>query len=620
MSDTDTGRDTGVDRTDPGEQARSEEETAGAQLSTAPGEDRLRVPSLGPLGWARWFWRQLTSMRVALILLFLLSLAAVPGSLVPQNQVDVVKVEDFQKRHETLTPLYEKLQLFDVYGSVWFSAIYILLFVSLAGCIVPRSWQFVGQLRGRPPKAPRRLDRMPASTSWHTDAPPERVLEQARTLLRGRRFRVEPGSDSVAAEKGYLREAGNLAFHVALIVMLLAFAAGQLWKSEGGKLIVQGDGFSNTLTQYDDFKSGSLYDPEDLDHFGFRLDKFTATFEESGPSKGTARTFRADVSYWTDSDGKEHRAPIEVNHPLQVGDTKVYLLSRGFAPIVRVTDGQGDVAYRGPVPFIPQDNNQTSSGVIKVTDYRNAKGFKDQLGFQGFFVPDFAPNTGTMFSQSPTARNPVLFLTAYRGDLGLNAGSPQNVYQLDTKNLKQFKAKGGKPLAKQIAPGGTMKLPNGAGTLKFEGYKKWASFQISQQPGKGWALGGAVAAVIGLAASLFIQRRRVWVRARTTEDGRTLVEMAGLGRSESTRLPEELGDLAQRLAERAPLVPAPSDTSEDTTEGTSKDTSRSSDSDGDSDGDRNGTEGGTSEEATPQDPAETDDTQDKPTQGEGARR
>src|SRR3954466_8245838 len=112
------------------------EQEAGAQLSTAPLEDRSpNLPKLGVIGWIRWFWRQLTSMRVALILLFMLSLGAIPGSLIPQSGTDPLKVEDFRKTHETLAPLYDKLGLFHVYGSVWFSAIYILLFISLIGCI-----------------------------------------------------------------------------------------------------------------------------------------------------------------------------------------------------------------------------------------------------------------------------------------------------------------------------------------------------------------------------------------------------------------------------------------------------------------------------------------------------
>ncbi|MBA0053881.1 cytochrome c biogenesis protein ResB [Streptomyces sp. AJS327] len=538
---------------------------AGAQLSTAPGEDRLNVPSLGLLGWLRWTWRQLTSMRVALILLFLVSLGAVPGSVIPQTSVDAVKVEEFRQKHDVLAPIYDRLQLFDVYSSVWFSAIYILLFISLAGCIVPRSWQFVGQLRSRPPRAPRRLNRMPAYTTWRTDAAPEEVLGAARSLLGGKRFRTDraEGADSVAAEKGYLREAGNLVFHIALIVLLLAFAAGQLWKAEGSKLVIKGDGFANTMTQYDDFRSGSLFSADDLDTFGFTLKDFHASFESSGPNKNTPRDYRADITYWEGADGAEKPARIEVNKPLQVGDSKVYLIAHGYAPIVSVKDGKGDIAYRGPVPFLQQDTNLTSSGVVKVTDYRDARGRKDQLGFQGFFVPHFDPKSGTMFSQSPMPKNPVMFLTAYRGDLGLDAGLAQSVYQLDTSNMKQFKEKNGRAFAKRLDPGGTMKLPNGAGTLKFEGIEEWANFTVSHQKGNGWALAGALAAIVGLAGSLFIQRRRVWVRAATGPDGQTVVEMAGLGRSDSARLPEELGELADELRRDAPVAAPPEPTTAD---------------------------------------------------------
>ncbi|TVL93534.1 cytochrome c biogenesis protein ResB [Streptomyces sp. SAJ15] len=551
---------------------------AGSQLSTAPAEEAgqavpgsfggVRRPgALGAvqwlgrevLGWFRWFWRQLTSMRVALLLLLLLSLGAIPGSLIPQNSVDEFKVAEFKAKHETLAPIYEQLGLFHVYGSVWFSAIYILLFISLIGCIVPRSWQFVGQLRGRPPAAPRRLTRLPAYTTWRTEATPDEVLAAAQRIVKRRRFRAHVTDGAVAAEKGYLRELGNLVFHIALIVMLVAFAVGQLWKSEGGKLIVAGEpGFSNTISQYDDFKSGTFFDVDDLDPFSFKLDRFTASYEKSGPQRGTAREYQADITYSVGADGEERKTTVEVNEPLDIAGSKVFLLGNGYAPVVTVKDGQGDIAFKGAVPFLPQDSNLTSSGVIKVPDYRDKNGKKDQLGFQGFFVPTFGgANTGTMFSQFPALEYPVLFLTAYHGSLGIDAGTPQNVYQLDTQRMKQFKEPDGKAFAKKLLPGETMKLPNGAGTLTFDGIKPWATFQVSHQPGNSGALVGAVAALLGLAASLFIQRRRVWVRATTGADGVTVVEMAGLGRSESPKLPEELADLAVALQTDAPPAPDP---------------------------------------------------------------
>ncbi|MEW2547588.1 cytochrome c biogenesis protein ResB [Streptomyces sp. NPDC047002] len=535
---------------------------AGSQLSTAPREEPLiSGPTLGPVGWVRWFWRQLTSMRIALLLLLLLSLAAIPGSLIPQASADQNKVDTFLSDHTTLGPLYDKLQLFHVYSSVWFSAIYILLFISLIGCIIPRSWQFVGQLRGRPPGAPRRLTRLPAYTTWRTQTEPEAVREAALAVLRRRRFRAHVVGDAVAAEKGYLREAGNLVFHVALIVMLLAFASGSLFKSEGGKLIMEGDqdGFSNTLSQYDDFTSGPLFDTANLAPFSFSLDDFVGTYERSGPEVGTARTFQADIHYSEGPGDTEHKAVIKENHPLKVEGSNVYLISHGYAPSVTVRDGRGKVVFHGNTPLLPFDKNLSSSGAIKVMDgYRDKDGKKDQLGFAALFVPTFG-GKGQMLSQFPAPDFPVLNIGAYHGDLGVDSGIPQNVYQLNTKTLKPFKDSKGQILKQSLLPGETLKLPGGAGSLTFDKgpIKEWASFQVTHQPGELWALGGAVAAILGLAGSLFIQRRRVWVRAVQGPDGVTVLEMAGLGRSESAKLPEELGDLAVTLIPEAPPAPDP---------------------------------------------------------------
>ncbi|MDT0309624.1 cytochrome c biogenesis protein ResB [Streptomyces sp. DSM 44917] len=509
-------------------------------------------------GWARWFWRQLTSMRIALLLLFLLALASIPGSMIPQDDVDATLAQDFRVRNPGLSEFYERLQLFDVYSSVWFSAIYLLLFVSLIGCIVPRSWQFVGQLRGRPPRAPRRLDRMPAYTTWRTEAPPERVLQAARAVLRRRRFRAEAAADHVAAEKGYLREAGNLVFHLALIVLLIAFAAGRLSYAEGGKLIVQGEGFSNTLTQYDDFESGRLFDVDGLEPFGFTLEEFEAEFVREGPDLGTPTDFRADVTYWT-PDGPERETTITVNDPLTVGDARVRLLGHGYAPVVTVTDGQGRTAFHGPVPFLPQDAALTSTGVIKVSDYRDAEGARDQLGFQGIFSPTYALDAVRgPHSTFPEPDSPVLTLTAFRGDLGVNSGIPQNVYQLQTRNMEQLTDESGEPLRFNLHPGQSYELPDGLGTISMDSeLEEWATFQVTTKAGNDWALAGAFAAVAGLAGSLLLQRRRVWVRAASAGDGTTVVEMAALGRTESGKVPEELARLAARLQPEAPPAAAP---------------------------------------------------------------
>lgn len=124
-------------------------------LSTRPVEPARQPGDLTPRELLRWSWRQLTStsMRTALVLLLLLALAAIPGSVVPQEDVDSVAVSRWQEAHPRLTPAYEWLGLFSVYDSVWFSAIYILLVVSLVGCIVPRCAVYLrGAAAGRPPQ------------------------------------------------------------------------------------------------------------------------------------------------------------------------------------------------------------------------------------------------------------------------------------------------------------------------------------------------------------------------------------------------------------------------------------------------------------------------------------
>ena len=540
------------------------DEATAERLSSAPVEADSPT-GIGVLGWFRWMWRQLTSMRVALILLFLLSLAAIPGSLIPQNGRNSFKVEAWRAAHTTAAPIYQKLQLFDVYSSVWFSAIYILLFTSLAGCIVPRTWQFVGVLRAAPPAAPRNLTRMPVYAAWRTDASPEAVEEAAHRLLRGRRFRAKRAGGSVAAEKGYLREVGNLLFHLSLFALLAGFAWASLASGQGGKLVIEKQGYANTMTQLDDFTGSAFYGAEDLDSFGFDLDSFTARYQTSGAQVGSAREFTAHIRYWKGSDDSQlTKGDIQVNHPLEIGSSKVFLIGHGYAPVVTVKNAKGEVVYSGPTPFLPQDSNLTSTGVVKVPDYgfSDKDGKKVKLAFQGFFLPtapaNFDVNTGPR-SLFPDTADPLLVLNAYVGDAG-DSGLPENVYQLDSRGMTQLSQDG--DIAKvKLKPGQGWELPDGYGTITFDGYEQWASFTVSHRPGNAVALAGAVCAILGLVGSLFVQRRRIWVRAVTLPDGRTLVELAGLARSESARIAEELAELAVDLQDDAPALdePEPSD-------------------------------------------------------------
>ena len=515
------------------------------------------LPPMSNAGLLRWAWRQLTSMKTALILLFLLALASVPGSLLPQRGIDPIKVRLFLTENPTWGPILDRSGFFDVYSSPWFSAVYLLLFVSLVGCVLPRVGVHFRAMRSAPPAAPRMLQRFSGTRTLQATAPTAEVLDTAEEALRSARWRVVrgpvEGATWLSAEKGYLRETGNLIFHLSLLVVIVSIAFGGLFGWKGNVIVREGSGFSNTLTQYDAWGGGRFVNAAEMPPFSFTLDKFTADFERGTVERGSPRAFEAEVSYRTEPSAPLQRTLIEVNEPLVINGAKVFLVGHGYAPIITVTDRTGAVVFDDAVPFLPQDGNSTSTGVVKIPDSN------PQLGIRGLFLPTVKLDQVLgPISIFPAPDDPALFMSAWEGDLGLESGTPQSIYRLVTEKMTQIGLE-------QLRPGQTWTLPKGAGTVSFAGYERWASFQIAADPGKEIALFSAAAAILGLTMSLFIRRRRVWVKV-VERDGVTVVQLTGIMRT-STFEDQDIGALAEDLdlveqalvADGQALHPAPSE-------------------------------------------------------------
>jgi len=521
------------------------------------GSDDIVSPKLGPVGWLRWFWRQLTSMRTALFLLLLLALAAVPGSLVPQRAADPNGVTQYFVDNPDLAPILDKVQAFDVYTSVWFSAIYLLLFVSLIGCVVPRTKHHFDALRAKPPRTPARLSRLAGFTTRdiaaaESGATAASVVDSARTLLKRQRYRtvVFTGVDratgaetvSVSAERGYMRETGNLVFHSALVGILITVGIGGGFGYQGQRVVVEGQTFVNTLLAYDSFNPGRFFTDSQLSRYTLSLDSFSATYEtQSLKAFGQPLDYEAKVTT-TDESGTTSSESIKVNSPLKIGGTDVYLLGNGYAPTITVRDNDGNVVFTDSVPFLPQDASLTSLGVVKVPD-----GLDEQLGMIGFFYPTQAQSsTGAYYSSFPDLQYPVLTLNVYEGDLGLDGGVPASVYSLNTDSMTQLTGGSTGVKSIELKPGESMELPNGLGTVSLDGVKRFASFDIHHDATQLWVLTFAILVLAGLLTSLFIPRRRLWVKATDRGDGSVHVEYAGLARGDDPRLVEAVTALADK--------------------------------------------------------------------------
>ncbi len=486
----------------------------------------------------RWCWTQLTSMRTALVMLFLLALAAVPGSMIPQENISPIEVSDFQDANPGLNTIFEPLGLYSVYTSVWFSAIYLLLFVSLVGCILPRIAVYARALRKPPPNLPSRPERLPVNQRSGVGGASEDALDRAEVWLRGKRYRTRRFADGVSAERGYSREAGNLVFHSGLVVLLLGLAWSNLLGFHGSAVIVEGQSFSNSITQYDEFSAGGWRNTDALEPFTITVDEFHTQFETGDVQRGAARRFDADVTFDDGSGAREER--IQVNAPLLTrGGTQINLLGHGYAPRVSVTDANGDLAFSGPVVFLPQDGNFSSVGVVKAPDAR-----PQRLAFEGFFFPTAVLNEKGPHSVFPDALNPELYLNAWTGEPGKETGVPQSIYSLDTTGLEPIPGDNDEVLRMRLTPGTGFTLPNELGTVTFDGWSRWVKLQVSQTPGNTLTLISLMVAVAGLCVSLYVRPRRLFVRLK---DGEAVV--GGLDRTDvATGLTDEVAQLSDAVA------------------------------------------------------------------------
>ncbi|HEY4020858.1 MAG TPA: cytochrome c biogenesis protein ResB [Pseudonocardiaceae bacterium] len=502
-------------------------------------------------------WRGLVTMRTALMLLFLLAVGAMPGALLPQEPLNPPLAQQYIASHGWWGQLLNKLQFFNVYGSVWFAAIYVLLFVSLVGCLLPRSVDYFRQTMAKPVLTPRNLARMPhhARTTTATDG--SAALDVARKQLRGWRLieRTEhDGARSISAERGYLRETGNLIFHFAMLGLIIAFAVGKLYGYTGQSIVLaegnqQSQWCNSGVLAYDSFSPGLRVDGTDLAPYCIKVNSFDSTFL---PNE-VANSFDAKVSYQADpvNDPSTWQSyDLQVNAPLNIDGDKVYLAGNGYAPVFTVTYPNGQT--RTNAIQWKEDDGLTylSEGATKfdppgITDPTELH--RKQIAVTGLFAPTALINGGIMTSVFPAPNNPGVAAQIYEGNLGSDS-QDQSIFDID-KNMVD---NGSLKMVKQanLMLGQSVTLPDGT-KVRFDAVQRWVSLLITHDPTQSYVLVFAIALLVGLITSLVIKRRRIWVRVTPAGDdesaGRTVIEVGGLARTDQAGYGEEFTKLSARI-------------------------------------------------------------------------
>ncbi|MCI1256261.1 MAG: cytochrome c biogenesis protein ResB [Corynebacterium provencense] len=515
------------------------------------------------LRWPKKAWQWLTKMRTALVLLFLLALGAIPGALLPQRSLNAGNVEEYLAANGRIARIYDRLGLFDVFGSTWFAAIYVLLFISLIGCILPRSIDHWKALRKRPPAAPRRLDRMPNYVSGTVDVP----ADQARSEIAARFSRwqggaTEPEEDragkwSYSAEKGYLREASNLVFHLSLVGILVSVLVGRMVYYEGQVIVIAGTDnsqFCNTaVANFDSLRHGPTFDGTTLTPFCVNVKNFNAEYLPSGQ----ATDFSSDIDYASGQDALKpteewDHTTLRVNHPLTIDGDRVYLQGHGYAPTFTVTWPNGEKRTE-TIQFRPDDLTYfLSSGAVKMDppagmypDLLDRR--QHQLAIQGLFAPtaQFSGENDALLSSSfPAMENPAVAIDIYRGDTGLDSGTGQDIFSLSQTQLHNGSLQ--KLDRVNLMQGESVTLDDGT-QISFDGAKEFVNLQVSRDRSEVWVLFFALLMLAGLVGSLTIKRRRFWVRVTDNGDGTSTLEIAGLARTDSAGWGREFNRVSEEL-------------------------------------------------------------------------
>ncbi|MBY6413613.1 cytochrome c biogenesis protein ResB [Rhodococcus sp. BP-252] len=524
-------------------------------LDAEPSQNPPRQSAGGrALALVRNTWRSLTSMRTALVLLFLLAFAAIPGALVPQRSLNSGKVDEYIAARPTLGPLMDKLELFDVFSSFWFTAIYALLFISLVGCIVPRCVEHGRALRTKPVPTPRNLARLPHHRTYTTDESAENTADKVAAQLRGWRVARRGSGDTVtlSAERGYLREFGNLVFHLSLVGLLAAIALGKLLGYEGNVVVIANDGpgfCSTSPAIYDGFRAGQLVDGTGLEPLCIRVKDFKADYLDNGQ----AEMFTSNIEYQAGDDLTNNvwrDDTLQVNHPLRVAGDRVYLQGHGYAPTFTVTFPNGETRTE-TIQWQPTDATTfLSSGVLRIDPpgglYPDAtERRKNQIAIEGLFAPTAFFHGNLLSSSYPAMTDPAVAVDIYKGDTGLDTGYPQSLFSLNKEMINQGR------LVKQdrvnLKPGETSTLSDGT-TVRFDGAEEFVNLQVSHDPAQTWVLVFALTMMGGLLVSLIVKRRRVWVRLTTEPDTRrTVVELGGLARTDQAGWGDEFDRLCEKL-------------------------------------------------------------------------
>lgn len=424
-------------------------------------------------------WGLLTSVRLALALILAIAALSFVGAALMQAPPPALSdpaqyelwLDVARAKYGIWTGLFDQLQFFRVFSSVWFKLLLVLLSANILVCTTNRTPRLWAQVRRAP--EPRvgdgMFDKAPLRSSIETtDVSADAARQEVTRVLRRKRFHVrevaDEGTVHLVAEKNKYVRLGTLAHHAGLIVVLL----GVIWGGRGG------------------FHESQFIIPEgDVRAVGhdtglsIRLDSFVDEYYAGGG--GIPKDYRSNIVLLRD--GEEVKSgTVQVNKPVVFDGVRVHQAFYGPAIEMLIVDPENGPIFNAPVP-LSWRAEERPAGSFTVPE----------LGIEVFVI---APASAFI----------------------------DEVIRPGEVRLEIYPMGGTAPLAMQNINQGELTTIGGL-EWAFIRESRFTGLQVVKDPGLPLVWLGSAIVVIGAMAVLNFPHRRLWARIEPTENG-TQVRLA----------------------------------------------------------------------------------------------
>jgi len=455
--------------------------------------EEIKKPKKGPDIVDR-IWNFFTSLKLVIVLLLILSIVSVLGTVIEQNKLP-------QEYYSYLSPgtveLFGKLGFLDMYHSWWFISCLALLALNIIACTMDR---YPAIIRGMKKKNVVLDDKLEAEltadlTKIKYNLPAEEVEKQA-IALAGKDFSVHPLVTEVENTRHLFFETGKysrlsfLLTHLSILVIFAGAITGSLFGFKGYVNVYEGETISAISAGKNEVKTLN---------FSVRCNSFNVDFYPNGMPKD----YRSDLSVI--QDGKEViRKTIRVNDPLTYQGITFYQSSYGGFPDITfdVMDKNGVLLGSAFTPFRKETAVPGANLTIEVADYQ-----------EHFHLPDGSEG------------GPAIGLNIYSP-----AAPPEGIW---------------------ITPGQPGVNHDGTYSFVVKGFnmKKYTGLQVAKDPGVWLVWLGSVMLVVGIMLAFFVSHKKLWIRIRSDEKGKTELTAGGTANKNKHAFASELKRLAKRLQE-----------------------------------------------------------------------